>query len=400
MLELFFRAAARARFDLFFVLAFLFVTRLYANSLELPPPVQQSLESLNNGRLLEAYDDLKKLTKESPDSPAALFVFAMTKYRMMSLADYTNADKTELEASMDKLEEICEPKIENNNDALFYYAAIQGVRAQWTGLQGDWWATAKLGKKMKHSAEVLIERAPDYEEARYLLGSYNYFADALPGYIKFLRALAFLPGGDRTTGMKQLIGTYQKQTVTSMEAGRTLAYIYTYFEDRPDYGVRMCDNILGQCPDAFDIGTYKGIDLYFSSEFGKAQDWLTHLKAEIHAYSHLHGGSEDKVVPVYFRQEREVRYWIARSLLRQKRLDEAEKILLELKTPELHEPFWIQRGVSLSLAEIYYARKKPEQAESIIDRVLEWSDVKDSHEKAKLLKKKKGDVKPFDMDLK
>lgn len=399
MLE-FLRAAFKARSNLLFLLTFLFATCLRANSLELPPPVQQSLESLNNGRVLEAYDELKKLTKESPDSPAALFIFAMTKYRMMSLADYSTADKAELEASLDKLEELCEPKIEDDNDALFFYGATQGVRAQWTGLQGDWWATAKLGKKMKHSAEVLIERDPDYEEAYYLLGSYNYFADALPGYIKFLRALAFLPGGDRIVGMKQLIRAYQKQNMSSLEAGRTLAYIYTYLEDRPDYGVRMCDNILSQYPDAFDIGTYKGIELYFSSEFAKAQDWLTHLKAEIHAYSHQHGAALDEIVPVYLRQEREVRYWIARCLLRQKRLDDAEKILLELKTPELHEPFWIQRGVSLSLAEIYYARKKPEQAEPMIDRVLAWPDIKDSHDKARLLKKKKGDVQPFDMDLK
>jgi hypothetical protein len=267
-------------------------------------------------------------------------------------------------------------------------------------MKGDWWNTAKLGKKMKKSSEELLERNPRYEEGYYLLGSYNYFADVLPGYLKFLRALMFLPGGDRVAGMNQLMRAYQKPNVASMEAGRTLAYAYTYLENRPDSGVKMCDNILAQCPDAHDIAIYKGINLYYASQFQKSEEWLNHLKAEIHAYSRMHGGKDDQVAKICLRLERETRYWIARSLIRQKRLDEAQKVLLELKKPELHQPYWIQRGVFLSLAEIAYAHNRPDLGAGYIYRVLNWEDVKDAHEKANLLKKKKGNVGPFDIDFK
>lgn len=373
---------------------------VYSNPLSLTDPARQALDQLNNGQLLEAYSALKKLRAESPDAPSTLFLFAMAKFQIMSLADYKNADREELIAAIEHLEQLCEAQMEKDDDSLFLFSAVQGLRAQLTGMEGDWWATAKLGKKMKQNAENLIKRNPNYYEGYYLVGSYNYFADALPGYLKFFRALAFIPGGNRTQGMKELIRAYENPNVASVEAGRTLAVIYTYFEDRPDYGIRMCDNVLNRCPDAYQFGLYKGINLYFSSEFSKAQEWLSHTDAEIQAYSRLHEAKKDEVIPLYLRLDREVRYWIARSLLRKQDLDEAERILLELKTPELHQPFWIQRGVYLSLAEIYYRRRKPDAAEPLIAKILQWEDVKDSHEKAKLLKKKKADIGPFEIDFK
>ncbi|HSP07548.1 MAG TPA: hypothetical protein VLR94_10245, partial [Acidobacteriota bacterium] len=166
-----------------------------------------------------------------------------------------------------------------------------------------------------------------------------------------------------------------------------------------DSGVQMCDKVLSRCPDEFDIGLYKGINLYFGSDFKKAEETLVRVKDEIRAYSRMHEAKENEVVPAYAPLEREVRYWTARALVRQKRLDEAEGILLELKTPEIHQPYWIQRGVYLSLAEINYMRNKNDQAESLIRRVLDWQDVRDAHEKAKLLKKEKVAAGPFDIDF-
>ena len=221
---------------------------VHSNPLSLTDPAKQALDDLNNGQLLEAYSALKKLRMESPDAPATLFLFAMAKFQIMSLSDYKDSDHEELINAMEHLEELCAPRMEEDEDSQFLYSAIQGLRAQLTGMEGDWWATAKLGKKMKQNAEKLIERNPEYYEGYYLLGSYNYFADALPGYVKFLRAFAFLPGGNRTQGMKELIRAYENPNVASVEAGRTLAIIYTYFEDRPDYGIRMCENVLARAP--------------------------------------------------------------------------------------------------------------------------------------------------------
>jgi hypothetical protein len=97
--------------------------------------------------------------------------------------------------------------------------------------------------------------------------------------------------------------------------------------------------------------------------------------------------------------ERETRYWIARNLIQQGQIEEAKSILLKLSDPEIHQPYWLMRGVFLSLAQIDYEEGHPEQAEIRIEKVLQWVDVKDSHEKVKLLKKKKNGIGTFDIDF-
>src|SRR5262249_41367369 len=149
-------------------------------------------------------------------------------------------------------------------------AAGLGLRAQIAATENHWWETAQLGKKMKAATEDLLKQDPNYFPAYYLLGSYNYFADALPSYLKFLRTLVFLPHGNRIEGLNQLILAYQKGGVVSVEAGRTLAIIYTYYQKRYDYGAQMCENLLTTYPDSFDVSLYKGINLYFSMSWEKS----------------------------------------------------------------------------------------------------------------------------------
>jgi hypothetical protein len=255
---------------------------------------------------------------------------------------------------------------------------------------------------MKKYAERLIEKEPKYYEAYYLTGSFNYFADVLPSHLKFLRSLLFLPGGDRRAGLKQLIIAYQKGNLVSEEAGRTLALVYTYYEKRPDYGTEMCDNLLSRYPENYETSLFKGINLYFESEFEKSANWLTQVRQALLAYSQKHPKgrpADQQIVPVYFGLEREVRYWIARDLIQMGRDQEAREILLDLADPEIHQPYWVMRGVFLSLAQLDYRAGNPENAEGWISKVLRWQDVKDSHEKAELLQKKKELVESFEIDF-
>jgi tetratricopeptide (TPR) repeat protein len=206
----------------------------------------------------------------------------------------------------------------------------------------------------------------------------------------------FLPGGNRTQGLKQLIRAYDKGNLVSAESGRTLAIIYSYYEKIPKYGIQMCENLLVRYPDAYDVRLYKGVNLYYSSDFEEAEIWFRQLRSMLLEYSRIHG---EKVVPVYMPMEREVRYWIARSLIQQKEYDEARQLLEELNDPPIHQPWWILRGVRLSLAQLHYIENEPEEAEALIEQVLDWSDVKDSHEKAELLQKKGRKISKFEIDF-
>lgn len=383
-----------------YVLLFLLIASpCFAKELTLPPELAQPLAQMNNGHLLEAYSEIKTYNHQKEDDPVGIFMQAFVKWKMMWLSTYSNSDKDELQELLELVEKQTTPLIENDIEAHFYYTGVLGIRAQLTATENEWWSTAQLGKQMKHHAELLVEGDPDLNDAYYFLGSFNYFADALPSYIKFLRTFMFLPGGNRKEGSQQLIRAYEKGNLVSAEAGRTLAIIYTYYEKIPKYGIQMCDNLLARHPDSFDVRLYKGINLYYSSEFEESESWFKELRSKILSYSQIHVGTEEKVVSVYFPMEREVRYWTARALIQQKKYAQAKEILEKLIDPPVYQPWWIMRAAYLSLGQIYYIQDEPERAEPLVKKVLDWDDAKDSHDKARLLLKKKDKIDKFDIDF-
>jgi hypothetical protein len=383
---------------------FLTATFLSADE-ELAPDLNSGIQLMNNGQFLECYSFFKNYTELHPEDTKALFLLAMIKWKMMWISSYTKPEREDLEKLIDQLEGSFSAKKDDDPDALFFYTAVIGLRASIATWENEWWDAAQLGKKMKANAQDLVKMNPDKYDSYYLLGSYNYFADALPGYIKFVRILLFLPTGSKIDGMKQLIVANQKGSLTSGEAGRTLCIIYTYFEKQHDYGIKMCDNVLTLYPENYEVGLYKGVNLYFNSDWQQSYDWFQHVREQLLAYSAKHekptpnGNSSDAIVPVYRPLEREVRYWTSRTLIQKGQYEEARSLLQDLADPEIHQPYWLMRGVFLSLAQIEYKENHPEKAEALIQRVLRWSDVKDSHEKAKLLKEERGKVGTFDIDF-
>lgn len=373
---------------------------------ELAPDLISGIQLMNNGQFLECYSYFKQYTEQHPENDRALFLLAMIKWKMMWISSYTKPEREELGKLIDRVEESFAARGEKDPDALFFYTATIGLRASVATWESQWWDAAQLGKKMKVNAAHLVELNPENYDSYYLLGSYNYFADALPGYIKFVRTLLFLPSGSKAEGLKQLIVADQKGSVTSGEAGRTLSLIYTYFEKQHEYGVKMCNNVLTLYPENYEVGLYKGVNLYFQRDWQQSRDWLQHVNEQLFAYSRRHVDAEsnsaksaESVVTVYGPLDREVRYWICRNLVQQGEYEEAKALLEELADPEIHQPYWLMRGVFLSLAEIEYQLDHPEKAEALIQRVLKWPDVKNSHDKAKTLKKMKKEVGTFDIDF-
>ena len=369
-----------------------------ASSPELPSELQPPLKLFNDGQLLEAYALLNQLQNDHSASKEFLFLKAMTKWRMMWLSTYNASDRQEILDLLDKVDQLCLPKLKEDPTSLFYHAASTGLRAQIAATDGDWWKTASLGKRMKNHALDILAKDPDFYPAYYLLGSYNYFADALPGYLKFLRVLVFVPGGDRKEGLKQLQIAFEKGDITESEAGTTLTIINTYYERKFENGKTMCETLLQRYPHSFDIALYKGINLYYLEDFEASVSWLQNLHGQILEYSTKHE-SNGSIVPVYRPMEREIRYWIARGLIQQKKYEEAREVLSKLASPAVHQPYWLLRGVYLSLAQIDYKMDRPEYALGWITKVLKWQDVKESHDKAKVLKKRKGNVGTFEIDF-
>src|SRR5687768_17815477 len=109
--------------------------------------------------------------------------------------------------------------------------------------------------------------------------------------------------------------------LTEVEAATTLSIIYTYYERKFEEGTRMCESVLTKYPDSFDVMLYQGINLYYLKEFDKSIASMQDLRARILSYSAKHDPNET-VIPLYRPMEREVRYWMARAKVQQKKHDE------------------------------------------------------------------------------
>lgn len=83
---------------------------------------------------------------------------------------------------------------------------------------------AKKAKKLLEQA-VAADSPP--EDSDFGIGTYKYYADQLPTLLKGLRALLFIPGGDRDDGLARLERAALRSRYFALEARILLAVIYS-----------------------------------------------------------------------------------------------------------------------------------------------------------------------------
>jgi len=105
-------------------------------------------------------------------------------------------------------------------------------------------------KKAKRLLETATKRGENPSDAFFGLGTYNYMADTVPNYVKGLRALLFLPRGDRDKGLEQLAIAAARSPHFAFEARTLLVTIYANRHERLyDEALREKSNLLEQSPD-------------------------------------------------------------------------------------------------------------------------------------------------------
>src|SRR5574341_1735511 len=95
----------------------------------LPAELTHAWSLYDNGQLLEAYALFKEYYTQNPSNMEATFLLALCKWKMMWLSTYTSEDKKEVTDLLEKVQAICEPVMNKDLSAQFYYAASIGVQA-------------------------------------------------------------------------------------------------------------------------------------------------------------------------------------------------------------------------------------------------------------------------------
>jgi hypothetical protein len=115
-------------------------------------------------------------------------------------------------------------------EAWFYLAAAYGPRVQWRVLRGEQLGAARDGKKIKDALERSLQLDPALNDAYFGIGLYHYYAAVAPAAAKVLRWLLFLPGGDRTMGLAEMLQARDKGEILGGEADFQLHLVYLWYE--------------------------------------------------------------------------------------------------------------------------------------------------------------------------
>lgn len=86
----------------------------------------------------------------------------------------------------------------------FYRGYAWLNKSQLLVLTRSYWSAGRAASRAKDDLERYLEMYPGDADAAGALGAYLYFADAIPGFVKILAKLLFLPNGDREKGLEML----------------------------------------------------------------------------------------------------------------------------------------------------------------------------------------------------
>jgi tetratricopeptide (TPR) repeat protein len=117
-------------------------------------------------------------------------------------------------------------------EAWFYLGAALGARGQWRVLREERLSAARDGKRIKTALERALALDPQMHDATFGIGAYRYYAAIAPSYLRWLRWLLLLPGGDRAAGLAQMERASRLGQLVRAEALYQLHVVYLWYEGR------------------------------------------------------------------------------------------------------------------------------------------------------------------------
>ncbi len=173
----------------------------------------------------KAETTLTQLQKQYPEYPLTGFYRAATIWAKAQ--DQDNKNQEDLQrASVDALKNT----IKNANNALEETAnrdwqmslGLSHIFIARIYLQQSRWIKAyRHIRKGRDNLKRLLSQHPDYADAWFTLGLYEYYTGSVPRHLKWLTRIIDL-SGDRETGIKYIIRSVREAPVASPEAARIL----------------------------------------------------------------------------------------------------------------------------------------------------------------------------------
>lgn len=210
---------------------------------------RQGMQLLMDGDLDGAAQIFRQIEQADPDSPLGYVLEADTNWWKIYLTEGNLVDPdvfealseaaTPYDAEFHRLNSLAIEKGEARSRAhpddawnKVYEGLAYALQARLEALRDHALATARAGKKMRNLSLEALEVSPHLYDAYLATGIYNYFEATLPTYVRMLRFLIRLPGGDRTLGLQQLQAAVDNGELVVGEARFHLAKNYSRNNER------------------------------------------------------------------------------------------------------------------------------------------------------------------------
>jgi hypothetical protein len=203
------------------------------------------LARLRDGRFAAA----EKLAPTGTQTPEDLFFAAFTTYWTLVFDDDNEEHQALLDGQLDATVDAA-AKSDTPELAALWAGNAHLLLAQLRAWERRPLAAAFEAKKAKKSLESAVKHGAESADASFGLGTYNYMADSVPSYVKGLRALLFLPPGNRQLGLDQLEKAADHSRYFAFEARVLLITIYANKHERLyDRATAQRDKLMAQAPD-------------------------------------------------------------------------------------------------------------------------------------------------------
>jgi len=260
-----------------------------------PDPLNQAaFEHYYNLDHDAAIQDFEKIAARHPNDPFALnhllsAIQMRELYRMgaMNSGEYSNdnfigqahrpADPAQKERikqlvqQAEKLENAGLARDPNNVDMLYARGVTRGQFALYTALiERAWFSALRNAVGARHDHERVLELAPQYTDAKLVVGAHNYVMGNLPLAIKIAVALVGL-SGDKKKGLDYLNDAYRANGETSVDAGIVLM-VFLRREHRYAEALQIVEAIAPRFPRNYLLPLEQANLLRVSGKSNEAED--------------------------------------------------------------------------------------------------------------------------------
>ncbi len=260
-----------------------------------PDPLNQAaFEHFYNLDYDAAIQDFERIVARHPNDPLAVnhllsAIQVRELYRMgaMNSGEYSNdnfigqahrpADPTQKERikqlveQAKKLENAELARNPNNVDMLYARGVTRGQFALYTALiERAWFSALRNAVGARHDHERVLELAPQYNDAKLVVGAHNYVMGNLPLAVKIAVALVGL-SGDKEKGLRYLNEAYRANGETSVDAGIILM-VFLRREHRYAQALQIAEVIAPRFPRNYLLPLEEANLLRVSGKSGEAED--------------------------------------------------------------------------------------------------------------------------------